>query len=387
MDRNEHFPAETNHVYILGAGASHAEDKKFPLMNSVFKELETQDNDHSISKAKLYSNLLKWLKFNYSDYRSANIEDVLTYLDFLRENYIFSDIASKVDYLNIELHKIGLELIDYLQHVLNPIGDVEDLKLYPALVKRFKQVDSIISFNYDEIIDMAMIDYNKKNTGGENLPQLLNLQYLISKVSNRHSLFSPLGTTYRAESGIGVLLKLHGSLFWTTCLTSNCPNHFFINMGNEDYFIKSEEDYYKNPYYDLFPDVLPFCGLCGGRLERVFIYPSAFKQLSLFPKMRVLWQKAHRVLSAATHFVIIGYSLPETDFHVRNLLRQACYSGKGRSWKIVDPNWEVVLGRLKPLIAEQSHSVTFFLRCYNGFAEYLRDEYVEGIDYQYLWNL
>ena len=387
MDRREHFPAEKNYVYILGAGASHADDKRFPLLNTVFRDFEQPLDDRNTTSAKRYPYLFRWLKNNYSDYRSANIEDVLTYLNFLKESFVFADIASEVEYRNLDHNKIGLELIDYLQHKLNPIEQRDNLGLHLSLVKRLTPFDSIISFNYDEAIDAAIIEHNRDENNSEKLPQLLNLQYLISKVANRHSLFSPLGTTYVADEGVGIVLKLHGSLFWTTCMSTNCPNHFCINMSNEDHIIKNEEDYYRNAGFTLFPDIPPFCGLCGGKLERVFIYPSASKQFSLFPKMRVLWQKAHRVLSTATHFVIIGYSLPDTDYHVKNLIRLSCYSGNGRSWRIVDPRWDVVLRKLKPLIEAQSHSGTFFLRCYKGFAEFIKDEYIEDVDYNYFWKL
>ena len=122
-------------------------------------------------------------------------------------------------------------------------------------------------------------------------------------------------------------------------------------------------------------------------MEKIFIYPTSYKQFSLFPKLRVIWQEAYRIFENATHYVLIGYSLPETDYHVRNLIRKACFFGKGRSWRIVDPDWNNILKRLKPLIEEQGNSVTFFLRCYKGFEEFLKDEYVEGVDYKYFWDL
>lgn len=387
MDRKEHFPFETNHVYILGAGASHADDKRLPLMRSVFKDFENARNGIDTSWADRYSNLFSWLKNHYGSYQIQNIEEVLTYLDYLKSNFVFADNPNLVAHLNVDITKVYLELIDYLQNILNPVQDPKDLQLHSALVEKFKPFDSIISFNYDEIIDSALIGFNRDNSNSEKQPQLLNLQYLISKVSSKESLFSSLGGERRAEAGRGILLKLHGSLFWTSCTQSDCPNRFYINMSNEDHIIIDEERYYKNPGFDLCPEVPSFCGLCGNKLERVFVYPSAYKQISAVPRIRVLWQEAHRVLSSATHYVIIGYSLPDTDFDVKNLIRQSCYADKGRSWRIVDPKWKDVLRRLKPLIEEQSHSVTFFLRCYEGFSQYLKDEFVEGVDEEHFWNL
>lgn len=385
MDRREHVPAETKYVYILGAGASYADDSRLPLLRSVFKSFEEPRDGLKTSWADRYSTLHKWLKDQYSSYQTENIEEVLTYLDYLRSNFVFAD--NLVEQLNIEITKVYLELIDYLQKILNPIEEGKNLQLHSTLVKRLKPFDSIISFNYDEVIDSTLVGHNAGNTDGERLPQLLNLQYLISKVSNKDSLFNSLGTGRTAEAGHGILLKLHGSLFWTSCTHFDCPNRFYIGMSNEDHLIVDEEGYYNNAGFNMFPEVPSFCGLCGNKLERVFIYPTAYKQFSVFPKIRVLWQEAHRVLSSATHFVIIGYSLPDTDFQVKNLIRHSCYSGKGRSWRIVDPNWKDVLCRLKPLIEEQSHSVTFFLRCYEGFTQYLKDEFVEEVDHEYFWNL
>ncbi|MBD3339728.1 MAG: hypothetical protein GF353_11505 [Candidatus Lokiarchaeota archaeon] len=386
VEREEHFPLETNYVYILGAGASYADDKRFPLMKSVFEGFQNPRENSNKSWAEIYPNLLNWLKQNYSDYRSANIEEILTYLDFLRDDYIFDDIPYTAEAIRNELNVVNLELVEYLQKRLNPKSNINNFKLHNALAKKLKPEDSIISLNYDEIIETVLIAHNRSQENIKKLPQLLNLQYLISKISNRESLFSSLGFNFQAEDGPGYLLKLHGSLFWTSCATSNCPNRFYINMSNEDHIIENEEEYYKNPGFDYFPNIPAFCEICGGKLEKIFIYPTAFKQFNLFPKLRVIWQKAYRILENATHYVLIGYSLPETDYHVRNLIRKACFSGKGRSWRIVDPDWKKVLKRLKPLIEDQGNSVTFFLRCYKGFEEFLNDEHVEGVDYEDFWN-
>ena len=49
----------------------------------------------------------------------------------------------------------------------------------------------------------------------------------------------------------------------------------------------------------------------------------------------------------------------------------------------MDPNYEGVLRRLKPLIEEQSHSGTFYLECFEGFQEFIDNKPVAGIDAKY----
>jgi hypothetical protein len=338
-------------------------------MKTVFKNFTDVNDGNSYSKC--YPNLFEWLKVNYNSFSDQNIEEVLTYLDYLKNEFTISESSKFFD-----IPKIYSELINYLQELLNHSNNPKDLKLHLQLVRKIKPDDSIISFNYDEIIDFALIDYNKKIKNKTKLPQLLNLQYLISRTSFNNSLFKSIGIERCAQSGSGVLLKLHGSLFWNTCTKIDCPNRFFINMSNEVNKIDSEVAYYQNPGFDMLPHEPLCCGLCGSKVESVFIYPSAYKQFSDFPKIKVLWQEAFRVLNSATHYVIIGYSLPETDWHVKNLIRQACYRDKGRSWRIVDPNWKDVLKRLKPLIQGQTNSVTFYLKCYTTFSNYLRNKNV-----------
>lgn len=385
MHRKEHFPAETNWLYILGAGASFADDNRFPLMKDVFKGFEDQDKDQH-SYAKTRKTLLDWLKNNYDNYQNENIESILTYLDFLRSGYILSEKAVlQADY-SLQYKKIYSELISYLRERLNINGYIEDLTLHYELLNKVTQKDSIITFNYDEALDTSIAYYNTKNPG-KKLPHFLNLQYLISKTAERDFLFSGLGEISTSQHGRGYLLKLHGSLFWKTCINNYCPNHFYINIGNESEEFLDEEEYLSKTHYSMFPDEPSFCNMCGGELEPVLIYPSAEKQISMFPKVKVMWQKAHRILSNATHFVIIGYSFPETDFNIRNLIRRSCYHGKGRSWRIVDPDWQNVLQKLKPLIKGQSKSVSFFLRCYEGFRQFINDDFVADIDEKYFHRL
>lgn len=378
MNDREHNPAEKNHLYILGAGASFAEDNRFPLLNNAFNDEEMEINLSD------YDRLKEWLQNNFEDYKKANLEEVFTYLDFLRDQYVY-DEAMRDETINIEIQIIYNELIRYVQRILDPTEDSSNLDLYNKLVERVEPNDSIISFNYDELIEFAII--NRMGNDSENPPpQLINLQYLISNL-NKNSLFRSLGDVPRSVKGRGILLKLHGSLYWSSCTTKGCPNSYYINMSNENNDFLNEDDYFANPGFSMFPDDPPYCGMCGGKLERVFIYPSATKKLDSFPKMRLIWQEANSVLRLATHFVIIGYSFPETDVHVRNLVKNACYFGKGRSWRIVDPNWEQVAKKLKPLIYKQSHSTSFFFRCYEGFEQYLNGEEVEGIDTEYFHNL
>jgi len=386
MQRKEHFPAETNWAYILGAGASFADDNRFPLMKAVFKGFEDQDsNQHSYADTR--KTLLKWLKNNYDNYQNENIEGILTYLDFLRSGYILAEKPSLQTDYSLQYKKIYSELIDYLHERLNINGNIEDLILHYNLLDKITQKDSIITFNYDETLDATLAYYNKKKPTDEKLPHFLNLQYLISKCESKGFVFSGLGEISTSQLGQGYLLKLHGSLFWKSCINNYCPNHFYINIGNESEDFLDEEGYLNKTHHSMFPDDPSFCNLCGGELEPVLIYPSAHKQISTFPKIKVMWQKAHRILSNATHYVIIGYSFPETDFNVRNLIRRSCYHGKGRSWRIVDPDWENVLKKLKPLIIGQSKSVSFFLQCYEGLEQFINDDFVEAVDEKYFHNL
>lgn len=58
--------------------------------------------------------------------------------------------------------------------------------------------------------------------------------------------------------------------------------------------------------------------------EPLIIPPVQIKSgLSLHPVLRVVWEAANKVLSAASQIVFVGYSMPETDLAARTLFKEA----------------------------------------------------------------
>lgn len=177
-----------------------------------------------------------------------------------------------------------------------PYGEFADLLLYLRNDAFPAQTVSVITFNYDVAIDLAMMQNG------------LGPEYRI-------------GPTPPTRVPVD-LLKLHGSLNWATDKATNGikPLHLV------DYF-----SVYSLPLGFEQPEIaLPI----GTQLEQVFrnhiankcdvesepvIVPPSWNKTDYHKALSDVWAAAAQHLSEAESIYIIGYSLPETDSFFRHL--------------------------------------------------------------------
>jgi hypothetical protein len=157
-----------------------------------------------------------------------------------------------------------------------------------------KQSVSVLSFNYDICVDVALIKEN------------LTPNYMIGQSNIR----------YEAVD----LLKLHGSLNWATEIETRkiVPLHLHDYFKQWSYhFIAGEKQI-----------MLPIgSGLAGffknnGKVPvdpEPVIVPPSWNKADYHQALSDVWAKAAEHLSEAENIFIIGYSLPETDSFFRHL--------------------------------------------------------------------
>jgi len=107
------------------------------------------------------------------------------------------------------------------------------------------------------------------------------------------------------------LLKLHGSLNWL-----QCPRCHRIYV---DFFNKIAIRHFTEPVpcrhcQNNFPG-----GTASHYLVSNLVMPTFLKNLSN-PQYKIIWQNAGIELSEADKIIFIGYSLPQADFEMRQLL-------------------------------------------------------------------
>ena len=173
----------------------------------------------------------------------------------------------------------------------------------------YRQVDpvSVISTNWDILLDNSI--YSSILEQRHNA--VVDYCCYISSRDERDESIKP-GLEKLGQGGFNVkLLKLHGSLNWLQC--PRCMRlyaRFFSKDGVLDY--SSPES----------------CRHCdrnfpeehgNHKLASNLIMPTFIKDLSN-PQYKIIWQNAGIEISEAEKIVFIGYSLPNADFEMRQLL-------------------------------------------------------------------
>lgn len=252
-------------VFILGSGFSSCGGAPISraVIPTIFKE---EQNDHMTVELKRYlSNFL----FNGQDQwlNDADLEEILSRLDLIK---IYRP------YHNIDYDKVACfeeVLVEKFTVLLSPDKTKWNKPEYLAFRKFLKPSDSIITFNYDLIIEELLGSMG------------LTYDYNLDKDKNNVK-----------KSGIEKieLIKLHGSINQFYC--PKCTKVSIINYKDKDQKI---------------------CQACHAKGEIIFlkqfiIAPTLFKTYSL-PTLRHLWFKALSLLASADEIIFIGYSLPEAD--------------------------------------------------------------------------
>ncbi|MEW6048008.1 MAG: SIR2 family protein [Bacillota bacterium] len=158
---------------------------------------------------------------------------------------------------------------------------------------------SVISTNYDLIFDQALEDCG------------IMPDYCVDPS--------------RSQRGLR-LLKIHGSVNWLVCLDCGCVGVWPDSYPTQSLFAGQRVEH--------------SCPRCGqANWADMLVTPSRRRSQPHF-SLKQIWKAARDELSRATLVVFIGYSLPDEDEDVRNLLREGI--GAHAEVLVVDPSVSTV---------------------------------------------
>jgi len=309
-------------VYVLGAGFS--VEAGAPTQTAILREAfdlyrENPDNFEYIKFHDFTSFLKEQLNVADGDFSNVDLEDIFTPLDrCLAESSQFRGISldkimkvrESVFYvvgrtIQLLLNKPGKSK-DYIDRFANHLTELSSVRA-GAQYRKHDPV-SVISTNWDILLDNSIY---RSLQAHPHYDGVVDYCCYISSRDESDVTVTP-GLEKLGQGGFNVkLLKLHGSLNWLQC--PRCARLY-------------AKLFEKAAMYNF--DSSTSCRHCdrnfpeeNGKhlLSQNLIMPTYLKNLSN-PQYKIIWQNAGIEISEAEKIVFIGYSLPQADFEMRQLL-------------------------------------------------------------------
>jgi hypothetical protein len=355
--------AEPFTTFILGAGFSKCaelplQDEFSPLLVS---EEFTSDLDAAITKA-----LTEFLRiaFGWKQGRALpGLEDMFTCID----------LAAGTG------HTLGIR--KYTPKVLRAIRRMAIHRIFSVLDRRF---------SYSSDIDLLLEHICR----GENPScAFVVLNWGIALEKHIRRILPTAQIDYRcycfdwnsheaAAIGRGVpICKMHGSSNWVYC--ENCKSLFFdleqklplrmmAGLVKADFRLVDEQ--FTNKKFDNALGISPegrnckFCGFPVSSHIATFSYRKSFRTHA-YP---YVWYHAERLLSDSSRWVFVGYSLPEADFEMKQVLKSASLRMQHRRTKAKKVIEVIVLNDLKTQAKYERFFGADQVTCFQGgISEYI----------------
>lgn len=302
-------------VFILGAGATRGavpyvvvnlKRIKPPLNRDFFEVLETlarseRDDGHRIRSR--FDRLQKALKNDFPIRgQSTMLMETAFSLLYISKDFpdIFAGAAGRPREAGART-----EIEDFLRLTFNLLNTIASRaskdNLYARLVRALEPQDTLITLNYDTVLDSALLSQGWNPVAGYCLPG--GPQKYGWKMAR-----PPL-----AQHLLNVrLLKLHGSLNWQV-------------RGNYKEIHKVFE---AKPSRVILTDS-PGVNEVSGYIRQII--PPIYGKFFQHPHWQHLWHKAYNSVVDAEAIVIIGCSLVDTDFHLVGILSRAMKEKKRKN--------------------------------------------------------
>lgn len=282
-------------VVILGAGASRgakcfeASLLPAPLDADFFAIMQrVQHKDATLGQ------FLEFLRTEFGDDARPRMEELFTQLEALEEFHTTLKVARgpRVRRYGEQLTRFAEITAAFFRHLfLEDSGAHRRCEYHESLAKALNAADTVISFNYDCLMDSALAAHSGGSwsaTDGYGLNIVSGAQHWDSKRPRRGK---------RPAQPIR-LLKLHGSLNWDRSAPISGAAPGSIGLRQDPYEVTARNR------DEIVPPV--WAKTIGG--DAVF---------------RELWKEARRVLPTGPVLVVVGYSVPPTDLLSQALIRVA----------------------------------------------------------------
>lgn len=308
-------------VYILGAGFSveAGAPTQSKLMSEAFRLHSENSDNFNNERFGLFKDFLS-LQLNIAEdkFPDIELEDIFTPLDrCLSDNSQFRGIGLDkiMDVREAVFHVVGrtIQLIlnktDSSKQYINEFSKYLTEKSSIRTAHNYRNEDpvSVISTNWDILLDNSIYQYIMDAQHNA----VVDYCCYISSKGETDETIKP-GLEILGKGGFNVkLLKLHGSLNWLQC--PRCMRLYAKFSRKED--IHNFDRTSSCRHCDTnFPEEDGNHSLTSN-----LIVPTYIKDLSN-PQYKIIWRNAGIEISEANKLVFIGYSLPSTDFEMRQLL-------------------------------------------------------------------
>jgi hypothetical protein len=305
-------------AYVLGAGFSI--DAGSPPQKDFVKKILISKGEFGtdwMAKVQNFRNLLT-NTFNIppENHNDVPLEDIFTPLDrCIADNISFRDLTVSDVKRSRDLiyYLIGATLKELLTSEKKSYIDIFAEYLVEKCSSRrndnYRDNDpiAIISTNWDILLDNSL-----KMMLDERFPYQGVVDYCchISSFQPNDETVKP-GLEMLGKGGFNVkYLKLHGSLNWLEC--PRC-GRVYVDFGNKiamDQYVTKEKCRHCNNHFGEHDSHILVSNL---------IMPTYLKNFN-HSQFKLIWQNAGIELSEASKIVFIGYSLPQADFEMRQLL-------------------------------------------------------------------
>ncbi|WP_418789943.1 SIR2 family protein [Phosphitispora sp. TUW77] len=281
-------------VFVLGSGFS--SDAGAPLTSTVLKNIFKQGRG-TRHVSELESYISNFLYQGRSDWiNCSSLEEILSRLDIIKhyKPYPYVDYNEVIHYEEL--------LLKEFTNLLKPDKTNCLGKSYQTFASFLKDENSIITFNYDLLIENLLMDNGKFFC----YPDFSFIDY---KNSDNTRTASEEFNQFNNDSSCVRVIKLHGSLNMYYC---PCCGQIYRFPESVTIHPLPGESEYRND-----APLFLTCLLCSRRdkniqLRHFIIAPTLYKSYSL-PALRRLWFSALETLANAVEIFFIGYSLPHAD--------------------------------------------------------------------------
>lgn len=344
-------------VYVIGAGASFGEslEKRYPeatphqppltrgfFRTTLLHAIDYGDVEESLKDLIAYVRKTRlWDEpFGTSRWESLDLEELLTEIEISRE---FQNAESD---LGVRMTLLRNSLVRHIRRVLGLCTEGARGRHYHSLVNALANDDSIITSNWDLLLDREFLDQ------GRVCRQYANFFHRI-RLDQQENLLAPY------IRGNGLFLKLHGSLNWFRCVNLKCPSGGMLFSSHplaDNALNAAGED--------------AACWYCGSSWNPIIIPPLLKKPITDDSIIRSIWGLAKETLETASRVVVIGFSAPPTDFYIYWLLRSTIGTREDIEVHVINPSNNPQNDEY-PLFKQRMDSI--FLRGYNSSRLYFSE--------------
>ncbi len=349
-------------IFVMGAGASYPDG--VPLQKHLIPLILSESNDY-IRNSVIGSKVIKFLTDNFFIEKNheegyPRLEAVFGFLDY----FITNNESLSSDYTFAILYEIKEYLIKLIHYVVDQNTDRRSLVYHRFWDSVFGYNDniSVITLNYDTLLEQAFDDYFRKRGFIDYAIHLMNDESV--KGLEQYNFWVNTGKPVKVEANTNPvpikILKLHGSLNWKYC---NCCNQVLLTPWDREIDLNRGKflgyTYPEREKYEY------SCPLDKTDFNTLILPPSSVKSFTN-PVIMQLFNEASREIRKVKKVVFVGYSLSHSDIHIKALFKKNL-SGDSKIYIINNKNSDVLFFRYKSL----SDNVEFIN---SPFEEVVNDE-------------